>query len=46
MVSADLEDQGENKCYHEAKISPLVQKIPVDINTIGLTEVFTNERAD
>ena len=31
---------------HEPKISPLVQKIPVDIDTIGLTEVLPNECAD
>jgi hypothetical protein len=41
-----FKEQDGNRSDHEAKIPPLVQKIPVDIDTIGLAEVFPNECAD
>ena len=45
-VSVGFEERDENRCYHEAKIPPLVKKIPVDIDTVWLTEVFPNECAN
>ncbi len=34
------------KSYHKAQVSPLVQKVSVDIDTVGLAQVFRNKRPD
>lgn len=36
----------ERRQYHETQIPPLVQEIPVYINTVGLAQVFGYEGAD
>ena len=43
-----MPDEGVNECesndgvdvYHEAKIPPLVQKVTIDVDTVGLGEIF------
>lgn len=34
------------QAYHEAQIAPLVQKVPVDIDTVGLRQVLGDQLPD
>lgn len=45
-ISVGSGEKDVNRRYHEAKIPPLVQEIPIDIDTVGLAEVFANECAN
>ena len=31
--------------YHEAQMRPLAEEVSVDVDTVGLTKVFRDERA-
>lgn len=44
----DLWRRGEEDrvAYHEAKISPLVEEIPIDINTVRLAQVLRDNGPD
>lgn len=32
--------------YHEAKMRPLAEKVPVDVDAVWLTQIFRDERPD
>lgn len=38
--------EGERAKYHKAQISPLVQKIPVYVDTVRLAQIFGDQGAD
>ncbi len=38
--------EGEGGTYHEAQVTPLVQKIPVYVDTVRLAQIFGDQRAD
>jgi hypothetical protein len=36
----------EGKIYHETQLCPLVQKVAVDIDAVGLAEILRDQSAD
>jgi hypothetical protein len=36
----------KERIYHEAELAPLIQEIPVDIDTVRLAKIFRDESTD
>jgi hypothetical protein len=40
------EAKGKGVKYHETQVSPLVQKIPVHVDTVRLAQIFRDQGSD